>query len=161
MEHDRVTEGCWNQEELLSRDQVPHQEIEGSHPEEQDETVGAALLGKSDVIGHEGKSECTWEGDPPGELFCQEKDHRDRERSENQRQNPEVSLRFRKRIKKMREQVEKRRMEEGRLLFIILELRPESISRILIGVNFIEPEGFTIKTVKSQRKSDQQKQRNR
>jgi len=103
VENDRVTEGRWNQEALLSCAQMPHEEIESRHPEEQDETVGAALLRESDMIGHECENECAWKSDSPGELLCQEKDHRDRERSENQRQNPEVSLRLRKRIKKMRE----------------------------------------------------------
>lgn len=43
------------------------EEVEAGNSEEEEQGVGAAILGEADVVGHEGEGEGTREGDTRGE----------------------------------------------------------------------------------------------
>jgi hypothetical protein len=51
------------------------------------------------------------------------------------------------------ENKEKGRMEKGRIVLVKLQLILKIISRIIIRVDFIHPEGFLIEAVKPQSKT--------
>ena len=53
----------------------------------------------------------------------------------------------------MGENKEKGRMEEGRIVLVKLQLIPEIIPRIIIGMDLIHPEGFFVKVIESQDKT--------
>jgi hypothetical protein len=47
-----------------------------------------------------------------------------------------------------------RRLEISRILFIVIKLGFKIVSRVIEGVDFIHPEGFLVKGVESEGKSD-------
>jgi hypothetical protein len=50
----------------------------------------------------------------------------------------------------MGENKKKRRMQKGRVAFVKFQLIPKIISRIIIRVDFVHPEGFLIEGVEPQ-----------
>ena len=78
-----------------------HQEIGCRHSKEHYQRVRTPVLGKTNMIGHEGQKQCTQSGDSWRELFRKEIDHWDGKGSENQRNDAKISLRFWKGLKEM------------------------------------------------------------
>jgi hypothetical protein len=62
-----------------------------------------------------------------------------RESSGDEGDNPKIPLWFLKGIKEMGQNKEKGRMKVNRIFFIKLDLFLETVTRIIIGVNFIQP----------------------
>jgi len=56
----------------------------------------------------------------------------------------------------MGENKEKGRVQEGRIVLVKLQLIPEIIPRIIVGMDFIHPEGFFIKVIESKCKTYEQ-----
>jgi hypothetical protein len=109
-------------------------------------------LGKTDVVGHKGQRHGAWKGDERRKLSCKQVNHGDGKGSEDQRDDPKVSFGLGERIQLMGENKKEGRMEIRRILLIKLYLASEIISRIVECVDFINPERFLVKGVKSQGK---------
>jgi hypothetical protein len=86
-------------------------------------------------------------------LSCKQIDHGDGEDSEDQGDNPEVSFGFGERIELVGENEEKGRMKIRGILFIEFYLAFEVVSGVIEGMDFVYPEGFFIKGVKSEGKA--------
>jgi hypothetical protein len=56
----------------------------------------------------------------------------------------------------MSQHVKTGRVEVRRRLFVIFQLSPESVSRVLESIDLIEPERLTVKGVESQGKTSQE-----
>ncbi len=78
-----------------------HQEVQTAHSEEQNQGVRTTVLGKADMVGHEGQGKSAREGNRRGERSGKEVKHGDGEGSEDQRDDAEIPLGFCKGIKKM------------------------------------------------------------
>jgi hypothetical protein len=91
------------------------------------------------VISHERKGKGAWKGRPAGEQSGQKEDHRDRKKSEDQGDDPQISFRDGKRVEEVSDHVKQGRVKVGRPLFVIVKLRLEAIPRILISIDFVEP----------------------
>jgi len=101
------------------------------------------------MVSHEGQSEGTGKGDGRRERSYKEIDHGDGESSEDQWDDPKVSFWFVEWIELVSEDKEERRMKEGGIFFIEFYLAFEVVSRVIKCMNFIRPEGFLVKCVKS------------
>ena len=105
------------------------------------------------MIGHEGERKSAGKGNVRREGSREKVHHRYGESSEDQRNDPQISLGFFKGVEKMGEKKKERGVEESRVVFIEFNLAGEIIPRIIEGVNFIHPEGFLVKGVESQDES--------
>jgi len=130
-----------------------YKEVKPCHSEEHEHRVRPSILREADVISHEGQGEGAGEGDGRRKGSCKQIEHGDGEGSEDQGDDPEVSFGLGERIKLMGEDEEERRMKEGRVFFIKFDLSFEIISGIIVGMDFVHPEGFFVEGVKSQGKA--------
>jgi len=128
VKYEREKDCRWNQESFLPCHEMFHEKVERRHPEEEDKGIGTRLLGQSDLINHDHKGQSAWNGDPAGEQTCQKKDHRDRKDSEDQGDDSKISFRLGERVEEVSGHEKEGRMKVGRILFIILELRHETIA---------------------------------
>ena len=71
-----------------------HEEIEPAYSEKEEESVGTSVLGKRNVVSHEGEGEGTGQGNTCRELSGEEVDHWDRKGSKDERNNPNVLFWF-------------------------------------------------------------------
>jgi len=106
-------------------------------------------LGEADVVRHKSQREGAGKGDGRRKLPGKKVDHGDREDSRDQRNDTEIPFRFCKGIKLMGKNKKKGRVKVCRVLFIEFYLAIEIIPRIIKRINFIPPERFLIKSVKS------------
>ena len=127
-----------------------HKEVKPSHSKEHEQGVGASILREADVISHESQGEGTGEGNGRRERSCKEIEHGDREGSEDQGDDPEVSFGLGKRIELMGEDEEERRMKKRWILLVEFDLSFEVIPGIIVGMHFVHPQGFLVKGVKPQ-----------
>jgi len=97
---------------------VFHEEVKPSHSNEHEQGIGTSVLGKADVIGHEGQCEDAREGDRRRERSCKEIDHRDGEGTKDQGDNTEVPFWFSERVKLMCKNEKQRRLKICRVFFI-------------------------------------------
>jgi len=74
------------------------------------------------VVGHEGKREGARNRDGRRKRSGKKIDHGDGEGSEDQRDHPEISFRFRERIELIGKNKENRRMKKSRVFFVKLDL---------------------------------------
>jgi len=86
-------------------------------------------------------------------LSCKKIDHWDGKSSEDQGDDSEVPFGLGERMELMGENKEKGRVEIRWILLIKFYLASEIIPRIIEGVDFIDPERFLIKGVKSEYKT--------
>jgi hypothetical protein len=127
-----------------------HKETKPSHSEEHEQGVATSILRKTDMISHEGQRKSTRKGYGLRERSCEKIDHRDGEDSEEKGYNSEVLFRFGERIKLVGKDEEEGRMKIRRILFIQFYLAFEIISRIVVSMDFVEPERFFVKSVEPQ-----------
>jgi hypothetical protein len=118
---------------------VFHKEIETCHSKKHKQGIGATILGKTDVVGHEGQRESAGKGDEWRKLSYKEIDHGDGEGPEDQRDDSEIPFGFGEGIELMGEDEEERRMKIRWVLFIKFYLAFEVISGVIEGVDFIHP----------------------
>jgi hypothetical protein len=116
---------------------VFHKKEETNHSKKHDQRIGTSLLREANVVSHEGKRKGAGKGNVRREQSCKKINHGYGEHSKDERNNTQISFRFFKWIKKMRENKEKRRMKIRRLIFKIIYLSFEIISRIVERVDFI------------------------
>jgi hypothetical protein len=90
---------------------MPHKEIEARHSQKHKKRVKAAILGETDMVGHEGQRESAGEGDERRKLSCKEIDHGDGKGSKDQRDDPEIPFWFGEWIELMSEYEKERRMK--------------------------------------------------
>jgi hypothetical protein len=105
------------------------------------------------MIDHEGQREGAEDGDGGGELCCQEVDHGDGEGSEDKGYDAEVPFWFCEWVELVGENEKKGRVEESGVLIIEFYLAFEIIPGVVEGIDFIQPEGFLVKSMESQYKA--------
>jgi hypothetical protein len=107
------------------------------------------------VIGHKGQREGAGKGDERRKLPCKEIDHGDGKGSEDQRDDSKVPFGFGERIELMGEYEEKGRVKIRRILLVKGNLAFKTVPRIIERMDFIYPEGFSIKGIEPQSKADE------
>ncbi len=107
------------------------------------------------MVGHNGQGHDAWKGDERRKLSCKKIDHGDGKSPEDQGDDSKISLRPGERIELMGENKEKGRVKIRRILLIKVKLTSKIIPRVIEGVDFIHPEGFLIKGVKSEGKAQE------
>ena len=116
-----------------------HEKIQTRHCKEHEQSVGAAILRERDVICHKSQSDHARDSNLRRKRPCEKIDHWNRKSSCDEGDNPEVPFWFFKGIEKMIQEEEKRRMKKGRILFIKFNLIPETVTRIIISMDFVQP----------------------
>ena len=108
------------------------------------------------MVGHKRESCGTGKSNPERELLCKKIEHDDGERTKNEGDDSNIPLGLRERKEQMSQNIKQRGVEIGGSLLVKFELTFEIIPRVLIGVDFIEPERFLVKGIEPQRETDQQ-----
>ena len=132
---------------------VLYKKVDPCHSKKHKHGIGPSVLRETDMIGHESKGKGTGEGDIRRKQSRQKVNHGYGKSSKDQRDNPQIFFRFFKRVEEMGENKKERRVEESRVFLIEFNLAVEVIPRIIVRVDFIHPEGFSVKGVKSQGES--------
>jgi len=127
-----------------------HKEVKPCHSEEHEQGIATSILRKTDMISHEGQRKSTRKGNGLRERSCEKIDHRDGESSEEKGYNSEVPFRFGERIKLVGKDEEERRMKVSWIPLVKFYLASEIISRIIVSMDFVEPERFLIKSIEPQ-----------
>ena len=83
------------------RSKMSQEEIKPDHSQEHHQGIGTAVLGKTDVVSHEGQRKSAWNSNRWGKDLRKKINHGDRENPENKRDDPKLSLRFLKWIEDM------------------------------------------------------------
>jgi hypothetical protein len=101
------------------------------------------------VVSHERQREGARKGDRRRKLSRKKIDHDDGKGSKDQGNDTQIPFRLGKRVKQVSQNEKKGWVKESWILFIEVKLISKPILRILEGINFVYPEGFLVKRVKS------------
>ena len=67
-----------------------HKEVKPCHSEEHKKGITTSILRKTDMIGHKAQRKSAGKGNGLRERPCKNVDHRDGERSEDERDDPDI-----------------------------------------------------------------------